>query len=1148
MNSPDIQQQLATAVAFHRRGEFDEAAALYQILLAREPNLPEANHNLGQILLKQGQSESALLHFQRALVAAPRVGLYWLSFVEGLLAVDRPREALEILEDVIARGLDLPEARQLLKHVQARQAAASSGSETRKIDAALTQNLWTLSLADDVQICVPAALHSLTTYVLLEQENWFEPELAFLRQWIKPGMNILDLGANYGVYTLSLARGLAGRGTIIACEPAERPAALLARGILANAYESIVTLRRVVCAERSGTCEMPLVFDRALHRHDDDSTLPRITVRAITLDELLEDPCWPSGQPVDMLKLDGAEICALQGGSQFFVEQDPLILFDCRHRDLVNTALLAAFTARGFQFYRLVPGLNALLAVADSAALDPYQLKLFACKPTRAERLRAEGWLIDAAAPEDHEPVHHWRERLMIYPYTAAPIDQLTLLAAWHKLSHSEDIYWPAYESALDAWLSAADPQQPLHARWQWLQSSRKQLIDLRLKGDHHLTTILLSIRVFAACGERAAAVHLNRILAKALERGVEVSFDRPFVPPAACYDNSVPMDGLLGPWIQAAIIESLEQLEFYSSYFHLDAARLRKLDNNPNRSMEFDRRRVLCLAATDHFEFERFTPALLTDKQDHFPAWQAIADLAAAQSTIATASENDSGIPTPHEISAWCQAPFSDSSPQWFQQATAASTIEERADLLLRCIGTNRDFVPAYLDYAALLLTQKDEKTALIALKEAHRLAPVSQQEQATIAALERDFPEYRDYLEKIGATSLKPAVTPWRILVVTNLLPPQEMGGFGRTIWEFCRLLLLRGHQLRILTADMPHLYREPSEDIGIVENHVCRCLKLHGDWKQNGIVFDPYRKSVFLKIAENEQKIITAARDFQPDFCLIGNLDLLCYNFITALIELNIPIIHRLGNGFPGYPSHAVPRSDLYCLAAASAWLNRHLAEKGYDYRRTSVIYPGATLTGFYRYFLPVFDYLRICFAGLLMPYKGAHVLTSALAFLHEWGVPFTCEFAGDTTDPSYIEQMKTLATERGFFDQIRFIGFLNRKELAGLYARCNVMVFPSSFNEPFGKSQIEAMAAGLVVVSSATGGAAEIIIDEVNGLQFQREEASDLARQLQRLSQNPEWAKSLARRAQQDAFHFTTENSIAKLEALAAELLEVRKNRI
>src|SRR6516162_2191352 len=80
---------------------------------------------------------------------------------------------------------------------------------------------------DDVRLAVPADLSAMSTYVLLEQEAWFEKEPTFLRRWLKPGMTAIDIGANLGVYALPMARLVGPNGRVFAYEPGSE-----ARGLL----------------------------------------------------------------------------------------------------------------------------------------------------------------------------------------------------------------------------------------------------------------------------------------------------------------------------------------------------------------------------------------------------------------------------------------------------------------------------------------------------------------------------------------------------------------------------------------------------------------------------------------------------------------------------------------------------------------------------------------------------------------------------------------------------------------------------------------------------------------------------------------------------------------------------------------------------
>ncbi|MEA3643722.1 MAG: hypothetical protein VBE63_27900, partial [Lamprobacter sp.] len=66
---------------------------------------------------------------------------------------------------------------------------------------------WTLNLSNGLQVNVPADLDHPVTLTLLEVEAWPEPEHAFLRQLIQPGMRLLDADTGLGLDALAMAPG-----------------------------------------------------------------------------------------------------------------------------------------------------------------------------------------------------------------------------------------------------------------------------------------------------------------------------------------------------------------------------------------------------------------------------------------------------------------------------------------------------------------------------------------------------------------------------------------------------------------------------------------------------------------------------------------------------------------------------------------------------------------------------------------------------------------------------------------------------------------------------------------------------------------------------------------------------------------------------
>ncbi|MGF7176651.1 glycosyltransferase family protein [Azospirillum doebereinerae] len=384
-------------------------------------------------------------------------------------------------------------------------------------------------------------------------------------------------------------------------------------------------------------------------------------------------------------------------------------------------------------------------------------------------------------------------------------------------------------------------------------------------------------------------------------------------------------------------------------------------------------------------------------------------------------------------------------------------------------------------------------------------------------------------------------PAGTGRRVLVVTNLFPPQELGGYGRKLWEFSAELLRRGHDVRILTADVPELARPGVAGTEDLEKRVERGLGLYGYWRDGRAFNHEDTGRCVAIVRENAVRILEAARRHRSEVCMVGNLDLVGHQFLTALTAQGIPVVHCLGNQHPGYGLEDAPRSPLYRPGPASHWVEGRLKENGFGFKETSVLYPGARVDYFYRPIMPAQDRLRIAFASLYVVYKGPQILLNALNRLHHAGVDFDCVMAGEAPDADFLERSQAFCAKNGLSGKVRFQGFLDRQGMADLFARTNVLVFPSLFQEPFGISQVEAMAAGLTVVTSATGGSGEIVRDGVDGLHFASEDHEDLAAKLRGLVEDPaRWAR-LAQAGRERAFGFAVGRSVDRIETVFNELL-------
>ena len=364
--------------------------------------------------------------------------------------------------------------------------------------------------------------------------------------------------------------------------------------------------------------------------------------------------------------------------------------------------------------------------------------------------------------------------------------------------------------------------------------------------------------------------------------------------------------------------------------------------------------------------------------------------------------------------------------------------------------------------------------------------------------------------------------------LLVITNLYPPQELGGYGRSIADFVWGLQDRGHNIQVLSSDAPHL--GASSSLGPSGEPVERKLQLKGSY-QGGVrpLQDPQQRQAIDQA--NATLIRTWLKRKNWDGILVGNLDLLGPELLPALLEASCTIQHHVGFVHAPFPASAWPQSNRYQMVAASRAVRSALLNAGLPTSKSSVIYPGvrSEMFGIENVGMPTpmtpdgsrQRPLKVCFAGLLMNSKGAHTLIEALIQLKQRGLNVQASLAGDSFQRGYREQLEKLLKQNNLDGVVQFVGQLKRKALARFYALHHVGVFPSIHPEAFGIVAAEMMASGLVVVSSGVGGAGELIDDGRTGLLFQPGDTQGLARCLLRLTSDASLLDSLRKAGQHEA---------------------------
>ena len=137
--------------------------------------------------------------------------------------------------------------------------------------------------------------------------------------------------------------------------------------------------------------------------------------------------------------------------------------------------------------------------------------------------------------------------------------------------------------------------------------------------------------------------------------------------------------------------------------------------------------------------------------------------------------------------------------------------------------------------------------------------------------------------------------------------------------------------------------------------------------------------------------------------------------------------------------------------------------------------------------------------------------------------------------------YAELQQIIASER-VSDRVQLLG--ERSDIPAIMAALDALLVPS-WEEPFGRVVVEAMAVGVPVLATTVGGPAEIIRDGIDGILLKPRDPPRWAEAITRLAVSPELRGRLGDAAAERAKDFALAKHVAAMCSVYREVISSRR---
>ncbi len=417
--------------------------------------------------------------------------------------------------------------------------------------------------------------------MLFEQSDWIDPEINLIREIVEPGMQIIDVGAGFGVYALPAAKMVGEEGKVFAFEND-----LLTRNFLdfsknKNGFEHLEIIRNVVSdQQKEVSWETNPIPELSKISYSGDEN-----VTTISLDQWWANNEEPS---IEFIKIDtnGSEDQVLAGARHLVQSTRPMLLVSANPDNWESIS--SNMNNLEYTFYKYLPGSGSLAKLeADSIELDK---NLIALSNEHVLKFKSSGLILDDKHTYDTPALNTWEHTFEQLPWATS------MMFNWEYMQDTPE--HQSYFEALNYLISAENLQDSetnerdnRNKISNYLIEAVHRLIEIYNSGNASISVVFTLTRALLALGKRIEAAHIMQTCIEDSAFGQKnMDAPLPFLMPIKKHEL-LPVRTDYAKWLMVRTIESWLLVKNESTFWAnaQDQKIIEILDGNPEISKQME-------------------------------------------------------------------------------------------------------------------------------------------------------------------------------------------------------------------------------------------------------------------------------------------------------------------------------------------------------------------------------------------------------------------------------------------------------------------------------------------------------------------------------------------------------------------------------